>query len=180
MAENLNYKTTASYCYNDATSNCNKYGRLYTWAAAVDSAGVWSRGALGCGFNRTCSQKSPVRGVCPEGWHLPSDDEWGTLLSAVGGSSTASRKLMSTSGWSGPGFNNGGGSDDFGFSALPAGFRDLDGIYHNEGFETYFWSFEEFDRYEACSKHLDFTEDSAFLDCFWTKDFGLSVRCVKD
>jgi hypothetical protein len=59
MAENLNYETTNSYCYDDDPSNCSKYGRLYTWAAATKA--------------------------CPIGWHLPSDDEWNTLFTAVGG-----------------------------------------------------------------------------------------------
>ena len=80
MAENLNYDynegTAKSYCYNDEQESCAKYGRLYTWAAAMDSAGVFGDGGKGCGFLVTCSAKEPVRGVCPESWHLPSDTEW--------------------------------------------------------------------------------------------------------
>ena len=79
MAENLNYDynegTAKSYCYNDEQESCAKYGRLYTWAAAMDSAGVFGDGGKGCGFLVTCSATEPVRGVCPAGWHLPSKAE---------------------------------------------------------------------------------------------------------
>ena len=75
MAENLNYKTVDSYCYNDNESNCTKYGRLYTWNAA--------------------------KTACPSGWHLPTETEWNTLFIAVGGQSTAGKMLKSTSGWNG-------------------------------------------------------------------------------
>ena len=54
MAQNLNYETANSYCYNDNASNCIKYGRLYTWAAAMDSAGTWSANGKGCGDGKTC------------------------------------------------------------------------------------------------------------------------------
>ena len=54
MAQNLNYKTADSYCYKDISSNCAKYGRLYTWAAAMDSAGIWSTNGKGCGYDRLC------------------------------------------------------------------------------------------------------------------------------
>ena len=50
MAENLNYETTDSYCYNDIASNCTKFGRLYIWAAAMDSVGTWSANGKDCGF----------------------------------------------------------------------------------------------------------------------------------
>ena len=99
MAQNLNYETANSYCNNNDASNCTKYGRLYTWAAAMDSAGTWSANGKGCGYNKTCSPTYPVRGVCPDGWHLPTQAEWNTLFTAVGGSSTAGKMLKSTSGW---------------------------------------------------------------------------------
>ena len=134
MAQNLNYETANSYCYNDNASNCIKYGRLYTWAAAMDSAGTWSANGEGCGDGKTCLERNPVRGVCPEGWHLPSKDEWETLFTAVDGKSTAGTKLKSTSGWN----RNGNGTDDFSFSALPAGYGDFYGIGHCEGEDAYF------------------------------------------
>ena len=110
MAENLNYKTANSYCYEDKPANCHKYGRLYTWAAAMDSAGIFSNAGKGCGSGVTCGASGTIRGVCPRGWHLPSDNEWKTLFEAVGGESvlddmtirfytTAGKKLKSSNGW---------------------------------------------------------------------------------
>ena len=112
MVQNLNYAYTdvpykrggftsdsTSWCYNDDASNCSKYGRLYTWAAAMDSVGTLSTNGKGCGYGTTCSPTYPVRGICPEGWHLPTKAEFETLFTAVGGQSTASKVLKSTSGW---------------------------------------------------------------------------------
>ena len=113
MAENLNYETANSYCYNDNSANCTKYGRLYTWGAA--------------------------KTACPSGWHLPTSAEFETLFTAVGGSSTAGTKLKSTSAWN----NSGNGTDAFGFSALPAGGTDGYGDYYYEGYYADFWSTED-------------------------------------
>lgn len=130
MAANLNYAYTdfplnyndftsdsTSWCYEDISDNCIKYGRLYTWSAAMDSVGTWSTDGKGCGYYGECSPSYPVRGICPEGWHLPSKAERNTLFTAVGEKSTAGKVLKSTSGWNSSGY----GLDAFGFSALPAG-----------------------------------------------------------
>ena len=175
MAENLNYETANSYCYNDKVSNCTKYGRLYTWASAMDSAGTWSANGKGCGDNKTCSPTYPVRGVCPEGWHLPTRAEWNTLFTSVGGQSTAGKMLKSTSGWNG----SGNGTDAFGFSALPAGFRDYNDDYYNEGNYAYFWSSTEGFSYDAFNVYLGYDYVVAYLDDY-NKYGWFSVRCVKD
>ena len=178
MAQNLNYKTANSYCYVDNPSNCTKYGRLYTWAAAMDSAGTWSANGKGCGYGKTCTPTYPVRGVCPTGWHLPTQTEWNTLFTAVGGSSTAGTKLKSTTGWNSSG-NSVSGTDAYSFSALPAGGRDYGTDYYGEGDGAYFWSSTEDDSYDAYGKALYYNDDSAYL-YYGSKDFGFSVRCVKD
>lgn len=115
MAENLNYTSDSiSWCYNDSVEYCAKYGRLYTWAAAMDSAGTWTTNGKGCGHDsEACSPTYPVHGICPEGWHLPSEGEWKRLLTAVGGSSTAGQMLKSTGGWNKiSGWVDSGGSTD--------------------------------------------------------------------
>ena len=175
MAENLNYETTNSYCYSDNVSNCTKYGRLYTWAAAMDSVGSWSTNGKGCGYGKTCSPTYPVRGVCPEGWHLPTQTEWNTLFTAVGGQSTAGKMLKSTSGW----YSSGNGTDAYSFSALPAGYGSDYGYYGNEGDNAHFWSSTENGSYSAYGMYLDYYDDNAYLDNS-VKDYGFSVRCVKD
>ena len=188
MAENLNYAYTGapynysgytsdstSWCYSNAAVNCSKYGRLYTWAAAMDSVGTWPANGKGCGLGKTCSPTYPVRGVCPEGWHLPTQTEWNTLFTAVGGQSTAGKMLKSTSGW----YSSGNGTDAYSFSALPAGLRNRNGGYNYEGYGAYFWSSTEDDSNYAYSMYLDYSNDNAGQDNDF-KDYGFSVRCVKD
>ena len=191
MAQNLNYAYTdvpykhgnytsdsTSWCYNDDANNCSKYGRLYTWAAAMDSVGTLSTNGKGCGFGTTCSPTYPVRGICPEGWHLPTKAEFETLITAVGGQSTAGKVLKSTSGWR---WNNSSvnGSDAFAFSALPAGHRGGGGYYDGEGNGVDFWSSTEGNSDYAYSMYLYYINDVAYLSDDY-KYYGYSVRCLKD
>ena len=178
MAQNLNYETANSYCYSNNASNCTKYGRLYTWAAAMDSAGTWSASGKGCGYGKTCSPTYPVRGVCPTGWHLPTQTEWNTLFTAVGGSGTAGTKLKSTSGWNDFEGKSGNGVDAYSFSALPAGRRNYDGDYSCEGKNAYFWSSTESNYRSAYGMGLFYDNGTASMSNF--KFNGFSVRCVKD
>ncbi len=174
LAQNLNYETKNSYCYDDDPSNCSKYGRLYTWAAAMDSAGLWNSHGKGCGNEKMCLPIYPVRGVCPEGWHLPSKDEWNALFKAVGDTSTTGAKLKSRMGWKDDGF----GSDPFLFSALPAGIWYVKGFFR-KGLNAYFWSSTEADESRAYNVTLFFNIDKALLSADF-KDYGFSVRCLKD
>ena len=170
MAENLNYEVDSSFCYNDSAEYCEKYGRLYRWAAAV------GKSESECGYDNTCSLPSGnIQGVCPNGWHLPSKVEWETLFNAVGGQSTAGRVLKSTSGWN----SSGNGTDAFGFSALPAGDRLNYGNFYIEGSGAYFWSSTEDDSYFAYRMYLYYDYDYANLD-YLNKDVGFSVRCLQD
>ena len=181
MAENLNYETANSYCYDDNASNCSKYGRLYTWAAAMDSVGTWSTNGKGCGYNKTCSPTYPVRGVCPSGWRLPTQTEWKILFDTVGGKSIAGKVLKSASGWSY------GNTDAFSFSALPAGDRSEYGSARHEGLRAYFWSSTEHNSSNAYYMYLHYDGDNAHLDNYGDGDlsrdnkyYAFSVRCLKD
>ena len=190
MAENLNYAYTdvpykrldytsdsTSWCYKDDANNCSKYGRLYTWAAAMDSVGTWSTNGKGCGYNKTCSPTYPVRGVCPEGWHLPDSTEWATLFAAVGGLSIAGQKLKFATGWTTKsGITN---EDAFAFSALPTGGRDYYGSYDGEGNYADFWSSTEDGSYNAYYMFLYYYYGGAHLGYNGKYD-GFSVRCLKD
>lgn len=171
MAENLNYKTANSWCYNDKDENCAKYGRLYTWAAAVGKT------ETECGYEHGCNLGTgDIRGVCPEGWHLPSQEEWKDLFKAVGGQSTSGAKLKSKTGWKEySGINN---EDAFGFSALPAGGYN-DGNYYGEGDYARFWSSTERPDCHAYSMNLVYDNETADLRVI-SKDIGFSVRCLKD
>ena len=172
MAQNLNFVTDNSWCYGDDSTNCAKYGRLYTWAAAV------GRAEDECGYGNTCGLGSgDIRGACPKGWHLPSRDEWDALFTAVGDSSTAGgTKLKSATGWS----SSGNGTDAFGFSALPAGDRSLNGDYYDEGYHAFFWSSAEYDSYNAFYMYLYYNDDDAYQYLGRNKYAGFSVRCLKD
>ena len=189
MAENLNYAylqqtrsfDSISWCYNDSVEYCAKYGRLYTWAAAMDSVGEWSTNGKGCGYYTDCSLTYPVRGICPEGWHLPDTTEWGTLFTAVGGINTAGGMLKSASGWNDYEGESGNGSDAYAFSALPAGYRESTGKFFEEGRKAFFWSSTVLSPNTNIAYFLSF---SNYSDDRWKYDHakinGYSVRCVKD
>jgi uncharacterized protein (TIGR02145 family) len=141
----------------------------------MDSVGTLSTNGKGCGYGTTCSPIYPVRGICPEGWHLPTQTEWNTLFTAVGGSSTAGKMLKSTSGW----YSSGNGTNAYSFSALPAGRRHDDGSYYREGDVAFFWSSTEAGSYYAYYMYLGYGNDIARLN-YNGKYYGFSVRCVKD
>ena len=182
MAENLNYSDSTTYvgmmgrswCYGREIDNCTKYGRLYTWAAVMDSAGKWSTNGKNCGDHKSCTPTYPVRGICPSGWHLPTKAEFGTLFTNVGGELTAGKMLKSTSGWN----SNGNGTDAYAFSALPAGMSNS-GYYYNEGSVAYFWSSTEYTTGGAYHMNMDYYYGNASLGSI-PKHYGYSVRCLKD
>ena len=189
MAENLNYEyllsenslDTLSSCYNDSLSYCEKYGRLYRWSAAMDSAAIFSSDGEGCGDERLCKPKYPLRGVCPKGWSLPTTLEWNKMFVAVGGYQTAALMLKADSGW----FNGGEGLDAYGFSLLPAGFatKTAENFYTRIGDYTIFWSSIEIDKF-----HSSFLSFSRYDDTAWGDDHTVmngknarhSVRCIKN
>lgn len=184
MAENLNYDynegTAQSYCFWHHADSCAKYGRLYTWAAAMDSAALFSTSGKNCGFFETCASSMKkdgenVRGACPEGWHLPNKEEMDTLLASVGGVESAVQYLKSTSGWG----QDHNGTDDYGFSVIPAGIRTFNDYFHELGWESYFWSSTEIDPYYAHTIAIWNTENEVFAKKEY-KLFAYSVRCKKD
>jgi uncharacterized protein (TIGR02145 family) len=198
MAENLNYRylgptaklDSSSFCQNDAPTNCETYGRLYLWSAAMDSAGIIDGNtANGCGYlGSECTLSEPVRGVCPKGWHLPSEEEWVTLIVAVDGDSSrilvdgtswsAVSKLRSASGWAKvcgrAGCDDYNGTDSFGFSALPAGSTE----YPHSYISAYFWSSTK-NKFGKRAYALSLFANNAILNGVDMYE-GLSVRCLKD
>ena len=187
MAENLNYAdsvtTTSlkgrSWCYDNDPANCTKYGRLYTWAAAIDSVmlATDADNPQVCGYYKfTCTLPYKVQGICDKGWHLPSYGEWMELIVRVGGgASTAGKVFKSQSGWN----VDGNGTDAYGFSALPAGGRGRDDLFGNRGCVGFFWGSGENDYRDAFLMQLDCTDDKADVTSR-PKSYAYSVRCVKD
>ena len=151
MAENLNHATSDSWCYNDSNRNCITYGRLYTWAAA--------------------------KVVCPKDWHLPSDSEWTTLTTYIGGGDIVGGKLKSTSTWIGP---NTGATNSSGFTALPGGYRYGNGSFGYIGSYGYWWSSTENDDVDPAWTRSLYSNKSNVFRNFYQENFGFSVRCLKD
>ena len=178
MAENLNYADSVatpslkgrSWCYNDVAANCEVAGRLYTWAAAMDSV------TTGCGDQMKCSLTSPVQGICPNGWHLPDTTDWRILFNALGGQIYAAQSLKSKSGWA----NKGNGTDSVSFSALPGGYRHYYEGFLQDGRYAYFWCSTD-RRLNIYADYMDMLHyDTAALLEHGDKVNGLSVRCLKD
>ncbi len=190
MAENLNYDynvgTARSYCYDNWWANCDKFGRLYTWSAAMDSAAVFSTGGIGCGSERECSgSKRQVRGVCPAGWHLPSDYEWNELKNFVANSrfggyaDSVGFALKSASSWKYGDGKFGYGSNEFGFGALPAGGRGRDETFSDVFGYAIFWSSTEGGARLANVRYLRYNYTDLFTG--GSNKYGaMSVRCIKD
>ncbi|PWJ71884.1 MULTISPECIES: fibrobacter succinogenes major paralogous domain-containing protein [unclassified Fibrobacter] len=191
MAENLNYAYTGvkynygsytsdstSWCYENKASNCDKFGRLYTWSAVMDSvAKFYVNARTMCGYGKTCTPNSPHRGICPEGWHVPTNEEYSTLYTYIGGSSTAGPLLKSTSGWAG----SGNGSDKYGFSVLPAGRRLDSGLFGGERSYAGLWSATEDLSYYAWCQYFHYHHDLDGANQYGSNKYiGQSLRCLKD
>lgn len=186
MAENLNYADSIltpsllkrSWCYDNKAENCESRGRLYTWTAAIDSLKQTTdaTNSRNCGYGLTCGLFEKVQGICPEGWHLPDTTDWRTLVMSVGGWSGAGELLKSQTDWLY--FK---GTDSYGFSAFPGGFRYLSGTFNDAGGGGYFWASTEKSEesarqaYSICMANNDI---ETYSDGF--KDNAYSVRCIKD
>lgn len=153
MAENLAFKTgNDCSAYNNDKDHVAKYGYLYNWEAA--------------------------KTACPEGWHLPSDEEWTTLTDYLGGNNVAGEKMKATTDWE---FDaDGVATNECGFSTLPAGSCSGDGSFKHLGTNAYFWSStlgatEEY----AMGRRLYNYNSKVNRSDFYRTD-GCSVRCIKN
>jgi uncharacterized protein (TIGR02145 family) len=185
MAENLNCYVSDSKCYGDNPNNCKKYGRLYNWSMAM---------ALDSSCSRiSCIRRinAPHRGICPEGWHIPTNAEWDALYRFVDGtrgvsslyeSPMAGRHLKATEGWLNCGLSSSGKGylceDSFGFSALPSGIGDIDG-YFSTGSYGFWWSASEYGNLDAYGRGMTYNSDYAGL-LTRGKNYLFSVRCLQD
>ena len=163
FAENLNYNTGNSWCYEETVANCDTYGRLYDWETAMNA--------------------------CPQGWRLPDDDDWSQLLNEfdmprneVGGV----LKEKGTEHWKSPN----SGWDESGFTALPGGnsyFNYADSIgFQNIGREALFWSSDEPRYVEGApsdnygNKLILYHDNNGVSLGYTIKSYGYSVRCLKN
>jgi len=202
MAENLNCNVSGSKCYGEGgevsidgsgspyktlsnaeiQANCDKYGRLYDWATAM---------ALPSNCNDiSCSSRISTKhkGICPSGWHIPSDDEWAALFDYAGDAGSykiAVRKLKATSGWDGYYYDRDyNGLDSYGFAALPGGYRGwspIDSVFLEAGKLGAWWSSTEHDNSDdyANSATMDNEGGGGYKSGQKKKDL-ISIRCLQD
>ncbi|MCL2260099.1 MAG: right-handed parallel beta-helix repeat-containing protein [Fibromonadales bacterium] len=154
MAQNLNFRAEGSLCYDNFEFNCAKYGRLYDWNTAMKA--------------------------CPEGWRLPGNGTWQGLFKDTGGEhlgdewSVAGKKLKSKTGWN----DNGNGTNDFSFTALPGGYFNYEGKYIKTGTEGSWWT--DFNDRNGNPHLISMKSGSDNTEMgIGSVEIALSVRCVK-
>ncbi len=140
-----------AWCYyNNDPQLGRKYGKLYNWYAINDP-----------------------RGICPEGWQIPSDEEWNKLVNELG--ENAGTQLKSSDGW----YKNGNGSDNIGFSALPSGIRYPSGVFDRLGRSAYFWASDNGNN--VWHRYLEHNDSRLGTRTYHSlkKGTGMSVRCIR-
>lgn len=151
--ENAGKNNEPAWCYYDNDeSNGAKYGKLYNWYAVNDP-----------------------RGLAPEGFHIPSNVEFTELTDSLGRENVAGLKMKSASSW----YESGNGNNSSGFSALPGGFRYINGSFSDIAKVGNWWSSSESDKSNAVSRFLNYYNADVF-NYNSDKLNGFSVRCLRD
>lgn len=146
-----------AWCYyNNNPDNGDRYGKLYNWYAVNDP-----------------------RSLAPEGWRIPSKEDWSRLIDFLGGESLAGKKMKFTDFWADNEGESGNGTNESGFSGLPGGYRSSDGIFKNLVNDGRWWSSSEDYTYLAWYCYLKYS-DSNVSRYSGSKKLGLSVRCLRD
>lgn len=140
------------YYNNDSLTNYSVYGALYNWKATQSSDSL-----------------------CPVGWHVPTDAEWTTLTTYLGGTAGGKMKSVGTAYWNSP---NTDATNEIGFSAHPGGYRIYDGNLDIRN-TAVFWSATEFGSSNAWIRYLYNNSGDVYRGSFFNKSFGASVRCIK-
>lgn len=150
MAENLNFSKSGTYCYNNDSKKCEKYGRLYTWDEAKKS--------------------------CPTGWKLPEEKDWNDMEIYLGlpASQTSATRWRGTD--QGEKLKKGESS---GFNALYGGYRTENGTFERIGTYSYFWSGTEYNVLTAYCRLLLYTNPAIYFNKY-NKYQAMSVRCIKE
>lgn len=149
-------QTTAASCnYSDNQAFSKDYGMLYNWYVVADS-----------------------RNICPNGWHVPSDAEWTNLTNSLGGESVAGGKLKETgtAHWRSP---NKGATNENNFTALPGGYRFVNGSFFYLRSNGYWWTSTELGKYDAYGRSM-FYYLITTTRIYVNKSNGFSIRCFKD
>ena len=183
MAENLNRSmwnttstTVAGLCYDNLDANCSSFGRLYTWAEAM---GLSSS----CNTSSCASQiNAKQQGLCPVGWHIPSYEDWNTLMTTIGGTNTGGKKLKAKNGnWAIYNGQSGNGTDEYGFEALAGGIRTfgIATIFANKSYSSNWWSAASDEVATAYQISMSYSDDKIDWATASKQVMGY-VRCVQD
>ena len=171
MVDNLRFKTEESYAPGNDEMNIAKYGRLYTWTAALGIPADFSEQSPAKDMEMYHNiRQDNYQGIAPDGWHIPSYKEWEQLLENLPKNSNGD-ELRSECFWGNP------GEDSFGFFALPAGYRFDNGAFCRFGKRARFWCKDEYGKSNAY--RLSITNNSVDIEGVYRSD-ALSVRCVKN
>lgn len=194
-AEQNNNSVLEKYCYNNTPANCTTYGGLYQWAEALQLP-YSANSNSGYGTNCDPCGNSGIQGICPSGYHVPTDlefsrYEWCVENNIAPAGSTALSTFQNNSFWrgsnsmAGPGHKmkasspSWNGSNASGFTALPAGCRLSTGAFSNLGSFAYFRTATESTATSAWSRYLHTDQYQSFRDQM-LKNYGLSVRCIQN
>jgi uncharacterized protein (TIGR02145 family) len=171
--EQTNNAVIEKYCYNDLSTNCDVYGGLYQWAEMVQ----YLNGAT----NTTSWSPVPtgyVQGICPPNWHLPTDAEWTTLSTYLGGSGCGGKlKETGITHWYTP---NTGATNSTGFTGLPGGYRSTTGTFVDLTYNGYFWAAWESMAGAAYYRYLWYFNATFYNPSSVAKTYGYSVRCLQN
>lgn len=180
FAENLRFEVKGSYCYENRNYNCERYGRLYNWAMAMRMVDFYNNHSIKK-FDFSSIKKGAYHDACPAGWHLPTNKDWYKLRYYVGKkgfSDGVGLSLKSSELWEKE-IRLPGGSDEFGFNALPAGVKQQYSGFMDLGRTAQFWSSTEID--DGGAYYWSLMYDSRSFDKVYAgKDDGVSIRCVED
>lgn len=149
-------KTSGTYCnYENENSNGNTYGRLYNWYAINDD-----------------------RKIAPAGWHVPTEEEWKIMIDYLGGETQAGGKLKENTYnyWATPNYM---ATNTSGFTALPGGGRNQDGIFNSKGLNGIFWTSSEYDNTFAWLRIISYDKADINKNEYYKK-WGASLRLIKD
>ena len=198
-SEQNNNSVVEKYCYNDVEANCDIYGGLYQWAEAMQIDYTYNTTDYPTDYTCDPCGSSGRQGICPSGYHIPTDLEWSRYEYCVESSisptgSTSLSTFQNNTGWRGS-TNNAGpgakmkvtssnspswdGTNASGFAALPAGFRNTDGSFNDLGSSAFFWSASEYSSTGAWSRGL-YSGYSQSYRGNYNKKYGFSVRCLKN
>ena len=161
--EQTNNGIIEKYCYENNDAYCDVYGGLYQWNELMQY--ITAEGA---------------KGICPMGWHIPTDLEWTTLTTHLGGESLAGNKLkeMGASHWMWP---NTGATNSSGFTALPSSLREINGSYPWPfGTGLLLWSSTQSTQNKPWYRSVSYSSGNINRSDYFEKGNGLAVRCLKD